>query len=80
MLAVLRFEEPGKRLDPAHDHQEVVLAAEREYGIDEIVTCALISEVYFQPVGEKGYKCLNLWKIARFCLSPRRLRRARRLR
>ncbi len=40
--AVLGVEEAPQRLDPLDDHQEIV-AAEREYGIDQIVPRALIA-------------------------------------
>ena len=54
VLAVVGVEELAERLDAADDHQEIVLAAEREHGIDEIVTRALVAELDFQAVGEEG--------------------------
>ena len=43
-----------ERLDPAHDHEEIVLARQGEDGVDEIVPRALFAQVDFQPVGEEG--------------------------
>ena len=56
VLAVIGVEEFAERLDAADDHQEIVLAAEREHGIDEIVPRALLAELDFQAVGEEGEK------------------------
>ena len=56
VLAVVAVEEFAERLDATDHHQEVVLAAEREHGIDEIVTRALISELDLQAVGEERQK------------------------
>ena len=42
MLAVLGVEEEPKRLDPAHDHEQIV-ATEREHGVDQIVARALVA-------------------------------------
>ena len=53
MLAVLGVEEAAKRLDPAHDHEQIV-ATEREHGIDEIVPRALVAQMHLEPVGEEG--------------------------
>jgi len=39
--------------DAADDHQKVVLASESEYGIDEIMACALLAELTFQAIGKK---------------------------
>ena len=57
LLAVLGIEELPERLDPAHDHQEIV-AAKREHGIDQIVPRALVAEMHLQPVGEEGKQAL----------------------
>ena len=46
----------AERFDAADHHQEIVLAAEREHGIDEIVTRALVAELDLQAVGEEGEK------------------------
>ena len=43
VLAVVGVEEFAERFDAADDHQEIVLAFEREHGIDEIVPGALFS-------------------------------------
>ena len=57
MLAVLGVEEEPKRLDAAHDHEQIV-AAEREHGIDQIVPRALVAQMHLQPVGEEGEQAL----------------------
>ena len=54
VLAVLGVEQLAQRLDPADDEKEVVLARQREYGVDEIVPRALVAQVDFQAVGEEG--------------------------
>ena len=54
VLAVIGVEEFAERLDAADHHQEIVLAAEREHGVDEIVARALLAELDFQAVGEEG--------------------------
>ena len=43
-----------ERLDAADDQQEIVLAFEREHGIDEIVPRALLAQLDLQAVGEEG--------------------------
>ena len=35
------------------DHQQIVLTTEREHGIDEIVTGALIAELNLEAIGEE---------------------------
>ena len=59
VLAVVGVEELAERLDPADDHQEIVLALQREHRIDEIVPRALVAELNFQAVGEEGEEILN---------------------
>ena len=54
VLAVLGIEEFAKRLDAADDEQEIVLAFEREHGVDQIVPRALLAELDFEAVGEKS--------------------------
>ena len=54
VLAVVGIEEFSERLDAADHHQEIVLTAEREYGVDEIVPRALLAELNFQAIGEEG--------------------------
>ena len=54
VLAVVGIEEFAECLDAADHHQEVVLAFEREHGIDEIVTRALLAKLDFQAIGEEG--------------------------
>jgi hypothetical protein len=53
MLAVLGVEKAAERFDEANDHEKIV-AAKRKHGVDQIVTRALLSQVYFEPVGEEG--------------------------
>jgi len=54
VLAVVGVEEFSERLDATDDHQEIVLAFEREHGVHEIVPRALVAELDFQAVGEEG--------------------------
>ena len=56
VLAVVAVEEFAERLDAAHDQQQVVLAFEREHGIDQIVPRALLAQLDLQAVGEEGKK------------------------
>ena len=58
ILAVLGVEEFAQRLDPADDEQEIVLAFQREYGIDEIVPRALLAQLHFEAVGEELKKVI----------------------
>ncbi len=52
MFAILGVEEEPKRLDPAHDREQIVFA-EREHRVDEIVPRALVAQVDFEAVGEE---------------------------
>ena len=54
VLAVFGFEQFSERLDPADDHEQIVLARQREHRVDEIVPRALFAQVDFQAVGEEG--------------------------
>ena len=54
VLAVLGIEQAPERLDPAHDHEKIVLAGQGEDRVDEIVPRALVAQVDFQAVGEEG--------------------------
>ena len=54
VLAVVGVEEFAERLDAADDQEEIVLAFEREHGVDEIVPRALLAELDFEAVGEEG--------------------------
>src|SRR5207302_234490 len=54
VLAVITLEEFSERLDTSDNHQQVVLVAEREHGIDKIVPCPLIAELNLQAVGQEG--------------------------
>ena len=53
VLAVLGLEQFSKRLDPADDQEQIVLAWQRKYGVDEIVPRALVAQIDFQAVGEE---------------------------
>ena len=48
VFAVLGIEEFAERLDPANDEEQIVLAAEGEHGVDEVVARALIAKLDFQ--------------------------------
>ena len=71
VLAVVGVEKFAERLDAADHHQQIVLASEREHGIDEIVPRALLAELDFQAVGEEGQE---IKRIANFidCLPAHR--------
>ena len=56
---ILRFEEPAQRFHAAHDHEQVVLSRQREDGVDQVVTRALVAQVNLQPVSEKSNKIAN---------------------
>ena len=53
VLAVVGREEALQRLDAADDEDEVVLAAEREYGVDQIVPHAFVAQCDLQAIGEE---------------------------
>ena len=53
LRAVLGVEEAAKRVDAAHDHQKVVLTAESEHRVDQIVPRALIAQIDLEAVGEE---------------------------
>ena len=54
VFAILGIEQAPERLDPAHDHQKIVLARQGEDGVDEIVPRALVAQIDFQAIGEEG--------------------------
>ena len=54
ILAVLGFEQFSERLDPADDHEQIVLPRQREHRVDQIVARAFFAEVDFQAIGEEG--------------------------
>ena len=58
MLAVLGFEESRQRLDAFDDQHQIVLIAEGEDSIDEIVALALLAEIDLEAVGEEGEEAL----------------------
>ena len=72
VLAVLGFEQFSERLDPADDHEQIVLPRQREHRVDEIVPRALFAEVDFQAVGEEGEEvCLNSVTPLSLAIAPR---------
>ena len=52
--AVVGLQELAQRLDPLDDQRQVVLPAQREHRIDQIVPRPLLAQVHLQPVGEEG--------------------------
>ena len=54
VFAILGIEQAPERLDPAHDHQKIVLARQGEDGVDEIMPRALVAQIDFQAIGEEG--------------------------
>ena len=52
--AVLAVEQVSKRLDPANDHEKIVLARQGEHRVDQIVPRPLVAEIHFQAIGEEG--------------------------
>ena len=52
--AVVGLQELGQRLDALDDERQVVLAGQREDGVDQIVARALVPQVNLQPLGEEG--------------------------
>ena len=48
--AVVGLQELGQRLDALDDERQVVLAGQREDGVDQVVTRALVLQVDFQPL------------------------------
>ena len=53
IFAVVGVEEFSQRLDPADHQNEIVLAFQREHGIDQIVPGALLAELHLEAVGEE---------------------------
>ena len=51
---VLGREERTQGLDPGEQAHEIVLAAGREHGADQIMAYAGILQVHLQPVGEES--------------------------
>ena len=48
------LQELAQRLDPLDDQRQVVLPAEREHRIDQIVPRPLLAQMHLEPVGEEG--------------------------
>ena len=54
ILAVVAVEQRAERLDAADDHQQVVLARQREHRVDQIVPRALVAQIDLEAIGEEG--------------------------
>ena len=52
--AVVGLQERVERFDALDDQRQVVLAAEREHRIDQVVPLALLAQEDFEAVGEEG--------------------------
>ena len=52
--AVVGLQESLQRLDALDDQRQIILAAEREHGVDQVVPRALLAQVDLQAVGEEG--------------------------
>ena len=53
--AIVGAEEPVEGGDPIQQSDEVVLAAEREDGVDQVVPDALLAQGYLEAVGEEAH-------------------------
>ena len=69
ILAVVGVEEFAERLDAADDQHEVVLAGQREHGVDEIVARALLAQLDLQAVGEEGEQIAVIAMILKLRLN-----------
>src|SRR6185437_2139888 len=56
VLAVLGVEKLSQRLDALDNEKKIVLAFEREHGINEIVPCALLAKLDFEAFSQKRQK------------------------
>ncbi len=54
-----RIEELSERLNPADDHQQIVLSFKREHRVYQIVPRTLLAKLNFQAVGEEGEEVGN---------------------
>ena len=52
--AVVGFQERIERFDAADDQRQIILATEREHGVDQVVTFSLVAKENFEAVGEEG--------------------------
>ncbi len=71
---ILRVEEATQRFDTADYEQEIVLIAEAEDGVDEVVPLALIAKVDLEAVGEEGEKVAGIDATTVSAASLARLR------
>ncbi len=71
VCAVVGLEEGVKGFDALDDEREVVLTAERENGVDQVVTLALVFEKDFQAVGEEGEEVEGDFRTYRLDVSQR---------
>ena len=54
VLAVIGIQELAERLDAADHEKQIILAAEREHGVDQIMPRALLAQLDLHAVGEEG--------------------------
>ena len=53
-LAIIGLKEFRQGLDALDDHQQIILIAKREDGVNEIMAGALLFQIDFETVGEEG--------------------------
>ena len=58
--AVIGLEEGLQRLDPRHQPHQIVLMAEREHRVDQVVADALFLQRDFQAVGEEIQNMISI--------------------
>ena len=75
VLAVVAVEQRAQRLDAADDHQQIVLARQREHRVDQIVPRALVAQIDFEAVGEEGEEVVRCSQVANVSSSTIRLDR-----
>src|SRR5690606_34830707 len=71
VFAVVGGEELLQRLHARHQAHQIVLVAQREHGIDQIVPHALLAQVDFVAVVEEGEEIIGKNLISTFHLSRR---------
>ena len=57
-----RLQELAQRLDALDDQRQVILAAQREHRIDQVVPRTLLAQVHLEPVGEEGEQVINSFR------------------
>ena len=74
------LQELAQRLDPLDDQRQVVLPAQREHRIDQVVPRPLLAQVHLEPVGEEGEEvCVRALRIHSLssCVASHGLARSR---